>query len=68
MLDSNSQISLFNEDSLKANVTVSSDDFEVILLLTGMAPNRRYPVHVAAVNSVGEGPKATAALTIDEVI
>ncbi len=48
-----------------ANVTVSPDTSEVILLVKGMAAGRDYPVRVSAVNAVGSGPPDTAILRLD---
>ncbi len=52
----------------KANVTVGpgpgSDRNELVLLVTGMAPGRRYPVRVAAVNAKGIGPSAEGFLVL----
>ena len=47
-----------------ANATVSADTSEVILLVTGMAPGREYPVRVSAVNAAGAGPSDEAALLL----
>ena len=51
-----------------ANATVSADTSEVILLVTGMAPGKEYPVRVSAVNSVGAGPADEAALLLDSLL
>ena len=48
-----------------ANATVSADTSEVILLVSGMAPGKAYPVRVSAVNAAGAGPAAEAALLLD---
>ena len=63
--------------SVKANVTVdpaavvshqkNKNLAEVVLLASGMAPGRRYPLRVAAVNAVGAGPWAESFLVVDRV-
>ena len=56
-----------NGAQVKTNVTVSGEATEMFLLVTGMAAGKDYPIRVAAVNQMGAGPQAEAALTIDEV-
>ena len=53
-------------NQVKANVTVSSaSGHELVLLVSGMAPGRRYPLRLAAVNGVGAGPQAEEFLVVD---
>ena len=59
------QITIMKDSRTIANATVSADTSEVILLVTGMAPGKEYPVRVSAVNSVGAGPADEATLLLD---
>eukprot|EP00095_Tigriopus_kingsejongensis_P003869 maker-scaffold402_size181965-snap-gene-0.24 protein:Tk03869 transcript:maker-scaffold402_size181965-snap-gene-0.24-mRNA-1 annotation:"spt transcription factor family member" len=58
-------IEIRDQSSSKANVTVKSEVEEVILLVTGMFPGKEYPVRIAAVNTMGPGPFASALLQVD---
>ena len=53
-------------NAVKTNVTVKPDINEALLLVTGMAPGRPYPVRVLAVNEMGHGPAAFSDLALDE--